>query len=194
MQASPELRLMLAPAGEYARLAALGRESTTFRALSRPALSLLIVGAASGAASTGRVDAQVVLSGALCWSFAIAIQVMASILLVRSAPDRHLDVRRSLELWFLGHAPWSLWILTVAAVVFTVPALVSLEVALLSATVPSVWTAAVVYAFGRHVLRSDRRRALWQTAVHQAVTWSSIIGYLSVVTQIWPRILGQLAA
>jgi hypothetical protein len=153
----------------------------------------LILGAASGAAATGRVDGQVVLSGALCWSFVIGIQVAAAILLVQSAPARHVDLRRALELWFLGHAPWSLWMLTVAAVAFTVPAIVSLELGLLSATIPSLWTAALVGAFCRHVLRSDRRRALWQTAFHQAVTWSSIIGYLAVATQIWPRILGQIA-
>jgi hypothetical protein len=194
MRASPEVRLMLAPAREYARLASIGRETTVLRAMSRPALSLLIFGAASAIATTGRADLQVVLSGAICWGFVVAIQIIAALLLVRSNPNARLHAYRSLELWFLAHGPWSLWTLAAAAVAFSIPAIVSLEVMLLSAVAPTLWTMALVFAYCRQVLDVSVARALRLTVVHQGVTWALIIGYLAVTTQIWPRILGSLAA
>lgn len=185
---------MLAPAREYARLASIGRQPTVLRAISRPALSLLILGAASAIATTGRADLQVVLSGALCWGFVVVIQMLAALLLVRSNPNRRLHAYRSLELWFLAHGPWSLWTLAAAAVAFSIPGIVSLELMLLSALAPTLWTAALVFAYCRQVRGATPARALGLTAVHQGVTWALIIGYLAVATQIWPRILGSFAA
>lgn len=194
MQPSPELRLMLAPAREYARLAGQAQENRVHSAIARAALTLLVLGVASASASTGRVDAVIVASGAVCWSFVLAIQFAAALILIRSAPNRRLDVRRSVALWTLAHGPWSLWMLIGASAAFALPAVLSLEVILLSALAPTVWTAALMLAYCGRVLGDDRRRALWRTAAHQLVMWSCIIGYLALATQIWPRLLGRLAA
>jgi len=183
---------MLAPDREYARLAGVIEPAPTWRALSRPALTLLILGAASAAGSTGRVDAALVLSGTLCWSFVVAIQIAAAVVFIRSARPSDVDTRRALELLFLAHGPWSLWILAVAAAAMAVPSIVSLNVILAGALVPSAWTAALLVAFCRRVLNDDRRRALRRTAGHLAVTWAFILGYLAVATQLWPRILGRI--
>ena len=96
--------------------------------------------------------------------------------------------------WTLAHGPWSLWMLIGASAAFALPAVLSLEVILLSALAPTVWTAALMLAYCGRVLGDDRRRALWRTAAHQLVMWSCIIGYLALATQIWPRLLGRLAA
>ena len=194
MQPSPELRLMLAPAREYGRLAGQAHENRVAAAIARAALTVLILGVTSAFASTGRVDAPVVASGALCWSFVLVIQFAAALIVIRSAPNRRLDVRRSLALWTLAHGPWSLWMLIGASAAFVVPAMLSLDVVLLSALAPTAWTAALMLAYCGRVLGDDRRRALWRTAAHQLVMWSCIIGYLALATQIWPRLLGRLAA
>lgn len=184
---------MLAPAREYARLARLQPPGSAVRAASRPALTLLILGVASAAGSTGRVDAAGLLSGALCWSFAVVIQAAAALVLIRSARSPHLDLRASLELWFLAHGPWSLWTIGATAAAFAVPSIVSLDTFLVTALIPSAWTAALVFAFCRQVLGDDARRARYRTAAHQCVTWSLIVLYLALATQIWPRILGGIA-
>lgn len=193
MQASTELRLMLAPAREYERLARAARPGTVRGALARPALAHAILAAAVTIAATSSAEALTILSVGVCWIFVPGIQAGTAFLLVRPARVARVDALRAFELLSLAHGPWSLWMLAAAAVALAAPDIVSLFVILATALAPSAWTAVLMRACCERVLGLDRRRAIGWTLGHQCVTWSIIVAYLAAATQLWPRVLGGIA-
>ncbi|HLG57965.1 MAG TPA: hypothetical protein VI485_21645 [Vicinamibacterales bacterium] len=184
-----DVRLALAPLGTYRELAGLRVAGTWTRALERPAFVALLTGTLTAMSATGRVTLGLVLAGALCWSFAPALQMLAGAIIIRSAPGRSVGMVRVLELLFIGHLPWSLWLLVVFGL-FTFSTLpLSLTVVILSVIIPTVWTMRIVFAFCTTALGIDRRGAQIRTVVHQAIIWTFVLVYLFLVSGLVPRAL-----
>ncbi len=188
---TPDLRLLLAPSATYRSIAA-QPAATVSRAWMRVAARALIPAAIAGVATTisatGRISWSLALSGALCWSLLTVLQAATAAAVV--APSvRGTERARAFDLFFLGHAGWSLWLLVAAAAVFAAPLVVPLNLVLLSVLVPFVWTAFVVQAFFRHVVGLDRRRAIVRTAIHQTLTVLVILIYVGWAVQLWPRLI-----
>ena len=78
---------------------------------------------------------------------------------------------RALDLWFAGHAPYSIWLLTVAAVFATLP-FASLDGLIVLAVVPAAWTAVIVSAYCRTVLGTSRAGGRWRASLHFLVIWA----------------------
>ena len=89
---------------------------------------------------------------------------------ITSAPARRAGLPRALDLWFAGHLPYSVWLLTVAAAFAAAP-VASLDLLIALAVIPAAWTAVIDAAFCRHVLGSSRAGARWRAAVHFVVVW-----------------------
>jgi hypothetical protein len=144
-------------------------------------------------AATGRVTALDMALATLSWSFVPAIQLLAGMLLIASAPRRAVSVPRAIELFFACHAPWSLWLLFATAWIVLAPMpFPGLGVFALSALVPAVWTATIVSAFCRVALLDGAPRARLRTAAHQASTWTILLGYVFWSGGVWPRLLHAL--
>lgn len=192
-----ELRLLRAPSatyGEIAALPALPATESWVRALARVFAPAAIIGLATGAAATGRVSWELALSGAVCWSFVALLQMATAALLIASS-KRAVSWPRAVEFFFLGHAPWSLWLLTVSAAVVALPiARQYLNVILLTFLLPAVWSGIVILAFCRQILQLDRTRAIITTALHQIMTYALIVSYIAWAVQLWPRVLALLAS
>ena len=100
---------MGAPARVYAESIAspsLGR----WGVVSRPLLTALVMGTASAFAATGHVTLGLVASGLVCWSFVPLLQIATAVAIMGPRLSRPVPLARRLELWFMGHAPWTLWI------------------------------------------------------------------------------------
>jgi hypothetical protein len=185
---SPELRIMLRPALAYEALLAAPPHGP-FLALRRPALVALVIGTAIAVSATGRVTAWLVLDLALCWSFAPLLQVATAAVLLRS-PLSRVGTGVRMDLWFAGHGPWSLWLLAVAVCYASFPATRRIEYPILAtAIVPAAWTAIIGTAFCRTILLDTPARAWARVALHQAVTWTIVFGYITLASQLWPRFL-----
>jgi hypothetical protein len=156
-----------------------------WRVAARALIPAVIAGVATAVTSTGRISWSLALSGALCWSILAVLQAATAVSVV--APSlRGAPSSRGLELFFLGHAAWSMWLILGAAAVFGgAPS----SVVIVTALVPLVWTAVVVYAFFRQVAGLDAGLAFWRTAIHQALTGALILLYFAWAVQLWPRIL-----
>lgn len=209
---SPELAVMRAPMRGYARLVndtsfltwgSAPRRSlagalcppcaTALIALRRPALVAVILGAAMAIGATGHVTLSLWASTTACWSFATAIQLAVALAVIGVPARRVTGVARGLDLFFAGHAPWSLWLLAFAAWTVVVPPLEQLHFSRytnLTALIPLAWTARLVYAFHVQVLRCAPWTALRRTLLHQALTWGITI--LLVIRTVVPRAAGIL--
>jgi hypothetical protein len=183
---SPEIRAIIAP---FATYRALGRQEAPAGwsiALVRPALVAVVIGTSTAICATGRTTLSLVLSGTLCWSFLPAVQVLVAAAIIRSATRRPVSLARGIELLFISHGPWSLWLLTMTA--WTLAAGDDgppVDEVLLAAIVAAVWTAVIVFAFCSTVLETTIREAALRTVIHQAMIWTFVSAYVLLETPLW---------
>jgi hypothetical protein len=157
----------------------------------RVSIAPVIAGIVSGVSATGRVSWVLVLSGIVCWSCLAALQLMTAAVLI-GRDGKPIGYSRAFDLFFLGHAAWSLWLIAAGAYLFVAPDAMRRDNRLLiTAVVPIGWTALVVFSYCREILRLDRRRAALRTAVHQSLTVLIIAAYAAWAIQLWPRLLAR---
>jgi hypothetical protein len=185
---SPEIRLMIDPRGVYRALLRDADTVTPLTALRRPLLAALALGVAVSVAGTGRVTPALVASTTIMWSYVIVVQVLIALLVIATAPARTIGVPRALDLFFAGHAPWSLTALLAAA---WAPAPLSHPLWVLEVIVvaPLLLMPRIVAAFCREVLGLEAAAARRRTLIHQAITWSFALGLLDVQSALAPRVL-----
>ena len=106
---------------------------------------------------------------------------------IGSARSRRAGLLRALDLWFAGHLPYSLWLLTTAAAFAAAP-WASLDLLIVLAVIPAVWTAVIVAAFCRHVLGTSRAGARWRAAVHFVVMWAIALELVALSAGGWFQI------
>ena len=192
MTVSPELHVMLAPARAYASYLPAQAGSGFWIAIRRPLFVALIQGVAIAMTATRTVAAPVVISVAICWTATVAIQLAAASILIASAPHARVGPARAIDLLFLGHAPWSLWILGAAAALTWGPN-ASEWIMILTMVIPAAVTTRIVFAFARTVLGMDRRAAVRYAALHQIIIWIAIILFIATAVALWPRIISVFA-
>jgi hypothetical protein len=183
---SSDLHLALAPAATYRRLIESGAHGTWRAALAPLVFSLLLIGSTVAILAVRRVTIGLLATIAASWSFAVLIQALAALLLIASSRRRSVGRARAFELLFRGHAPWSLWLLGVAAVGMMGSPPIGLILA--TAVVPLGWTAIVVSAFCRSVLGTTPDGARLRAAAHQACIIAIMLCYIAWAAGGWFRI------
>jgi hypothetical protein len=165
---------------------------TPLTSLRRPLLVGLVLGVSAAMGATGRVTPALLLSTTLCWSFVVVLQAAIALALIAGPARRTVGIARALDLFFAGHAPWSLWML---AVVAWAPSPVGrpFTPVLIAALIPLVLTPRIVSAFFREVLEMDPRHAVSRAAAHQAVTWLTFVILYGTAVQLVPRVIEWLA-
>ncbi len=147
----------------------------------------MIAGVVTGLSATGRVSWSLLGSGLICWSFLAAVQLVTAAVLI-GREGQSIGYTRAFELFFLGHAAWSLWLILASAYLFAAP-LPYESLLLVTAIVPAGWTAVVIFSYCRVVLGLSARRAARRTAAHQGLTFLVIATYVGWAIQLWPRVL-----
>jgi hypothetical protein len=184
-----DLRVALAPLETYRRLVAEPVRGSWLRALERLLLVAAIVGVSVTLSSARSAPLDLVLMGLLSWSFVPVLQLFAAVVLSVIPRTRSVGLARALELLFVGHLPWSLWVLTMTGLSAFTTLSLSLTVEVMSLLVPGVWTTVIVAAFCQAVLGCTPRGARVLTAAHQTATWTLFFTYVFLVSGIWPRVL-----
>ena len=179
---------MISPGETYALLARASGRGTRLTAIRRPILVAIVIGVSVAKAATGHITPALVATTILCWSFVVVLQVAIALGLMAGAARRTVGIARALDLYFAGHAPWSLWILAAAAWSPS-PIGRSLAPLLIAAVVPLVLTARTTNAFFREVLEMDPRHALARTVAQQAMTWGSFVILFGTAVAWMPRLL-----
>jgi len=189
---SPEILLMVSPRHTYAALARVPGRLTLLTALRRPLLVAIVLGVSAAMGGTGRVTPALVLSTTLCWIFVVGLQVAIALTLIAGPARRTVGLGRALDLYFAGHAPWSLWML---AAVAWAPSPIGrpLTPVLVAAAVPLILTPRILAAFFREVLELDPRDALVRTAAQQVLTWLTFGVLYGTAVALVPRVVEWFA-
>ena len=143
--------------------------------MQRCAAGLLVLGTVIALVSTGSATLQTVASAASYWLIVPLIQFALAFLLVITAPERRVSAARAVELMWVGHLPWTLWLLAVA-ILLALHAGVTLVMAA-AALIAAAWRGVVVCALCREVLGSSPRSAVIRASLHQAAALAIIFLY-----------------
>jgi len=194
MRLPRDLRLALSPTETYRQLIAEPVRGTWLRALERPALVAVIIGAGVTLSSARRVSLGLVLMGIVCWSFVPLVQWLIGLVIIGRARDDAMSVPRRVELLFAGHLPWSLSTLVMVGLYTFTRLPIGVAAQALGLLVPAVWTTVIISAFCRTVLGCPPARAHVLTAAHQAMTWTAFFTYVLLFSGLWARILALVGA
>jgi hypothetical protein len=185
---SPELGLILSPRQTYAALARAGARISWLTALRRPLLVALVFGAAIALAATHSVAPALVASTTLSWSYVVVLQLAIALPLLSGPARRTVGLARAVDLFFAGHAPWSIYVLLVAAWGLTPPTWPFWPMGV-AAIVPAVLTARIVRAFFEEVLALDAPAARRRTIVQQGITWTIFVAINWAASAFTPRVI-----
>ncbi|HEX9366395.1 MAG TPA: hypothetical protein VF921_07200 [Vicinamibacterales bacterium] len=183
---------MISPGETYASLARMPGRSTPLAALRRPLVVALVLGVTAAIGATRHLTPALLLSTTVCWSFVLVVQVAIALILIAGPARRTVGLARALDLYFAGHAPWSLWMLAAAAWAPS-PLGRPFTPLLIAAAVPIVLTPRILSAFFREVLEMDPRRAAARTAAQQVMTWVTFVLLFGTAVQLVPRVLEWFA-
>ena len=191
-----EIDLIRAPSVTYRRLTAERPREGAAIFFRRPLLVCLVLGVSVALGATGRVSTGLVLSAAAVWSFVPAVQLAALGVTTRLFTGRP-PARRTVDLFFMGHLPWSLWLIALSgAAALTFPDGVAgwpravVTAATCSIVVPIAATARIVRAYFAEIAGLPPGRARAATALYEGLVWGFAIAFASWAVQAGPRFLG----
>jgi hypothetical protein len=161
---STDARVAFAPETTYRAL--ITRTTIpAWRSLSRPALVLLVLAVGVPITAVHAITLDLMLRSAAVWSVIVLVQLAIGAVVIASAPARRVSFARAIDLWFAGHLPYSLLILSLP-IVTAFPIATPHELMGIAIIVPLVWTTFVVAAFCRVVLGLTPTGARWRVALH----------------------------
>jgi hypothetical protein len=188
---SLELDLMVAPRETYGALPR-GGDAALLTAVRRPLLAALLLGVSVAIAATHSVTPALVVSTTLSWSYVVVLQVAIALPLIAGPARRTVGLMRAVDLFFAGHAPWSIFALLAAAWGFVPPSAPAWPLAA-AAIVPWVLTVRCVAAFFTEVLALEPAAARRRTILQQAITWTVFVAVNWVASAFTPRLIGMAA-
>ena len=188
-----DVHVALFPDSTYRALVADNERVAAWRMLCRPLVVLIVIATAVPIMAVQRITLALFAFSIASFGFVLVIQMAVGVGIIASAPTRRASMPRALDLWFAGHVPYSLWLLTAAAVLAASP-WASLDGLIASAIVPAAWTAVIAAAFCRHVLGSSRAGARWRAAAHFIVMWLIALELVALSAGGWFQITRAVTA
>jgi len=187
----PELGLLLYPRATYAALVRARVAASAITAVRRPLLAAIVIGVSVSIAATGRATPGLVAATTISWSYIVLLQLAIAVPLIAGRVRGTIGLARAIDLFFAGHAPWSLFALAAAAWAPSQVGRPTWPLALVL-LVPLWLTPRIVSSFFAEVLGLDRRAARRAAIVHQAVTWTVFGVLFWMVNALSPRALDLL--
>jgi hypothetical protein len=163
---SAEAAVLFSPSSTFARVL----KAPTGHWLARPLLVLLIYGCGVSVMAAGRLTARLLLPAMVYATFVPLLQMASIAVTCRGAPG----FRRAVDLFFVGHAPWSLWVLGTAAMWGLFPPVTAYAHAgawRATALVALGWSCYIDYWFFRQIGRRPLAAAR-DLAVQRLLCWA----------------------
>jgi hypothetical protein len=184
---------MLNPAAAYRFLASEPSGGGIWLAFKRPLFVAFVLGCTMSLLASASLTLRLLGPAAIYWSF-VPLAGTGALAAVCRGDRRILSFPRTIDLFFTGHGPWSLWLIGLSAIrSFFAPArafsLTSVWLYGVSAMV-IVWSAYIDFCFFRLVFGRSRTRASRDLLLQRSISWSLIIAIFGEPA-IWPEIVGR---
>lgn len=178
---------MFHPLATYQQLRQTGNDGRwlLFR---RPLFVALILGAFISITASGRLSAPLILDGFVFWSFVPILQVLLVAGIVLAFARSQMPIPRVIDLFFMGHGPFLLWMLAICGSCLFFPLkqvyLWPTEwgwIVPLSLLVVWLWSIVTSFAFFKAALNLTTSRATALLTLYTVMFWGIIISYLFAV-------------
>jgi len=190
---SPDVWVLLRPAEAYQWLVRQGVDEGNWTAAQRPLFMVFLLGCLVSLVTAGSLSLRLFAAGAINAWFVPLLEIGVLAGVWRS--KRTIPFSRTVDLFFMGHGPWVLWLLVMCAIwafaspthgfVLTGRWMWSLLGVVL------VWSAYIDFCFLRHVLRESAARAAGKLLALRVITWS--IGLVIFGGgSLWPEMVRKL--
>jgi hypothetical protein len=188
---SDELRIMLRPVSTYRELSKAAVDSGVWAIIRRPLFVALVVGSFVSITVSGRLTISLLFDGMVFWSFVPILQgvLMSGIVVIFGR--RRLSSSKAVDLFFMGHGPWLMWLLAIAATCLFFPVKQFylwpihggwvLPVSLLGAW---IWSSVTTFAFLRGALELSKLCASVLLVLSTFLLWGIVISFLVVTESI----------
>jgi hypothetical protein len=171
---SPDVWVMLRPARAYQGLGRQAVAEGNWKAAQRPLFMVFVLGCLVSLVTAGSLSLRLFADGAMNALFVPLLELGVLAWLWRS--KRTVPFAQAVDLFFMGHGPWVLYLLIFSAIwAFASP----VHAFVLTARwmwwllgVMFVWSAYIDFCFLRYVLRESVARAGGRLLVLRAITWS----------------------
>jgi hypothetical protein len=185
---SLDAHVLVRPAREFQSLAsvhAAQSRSSFWVAARRPLFLTFVLACGVSLIATSVASLRLIATSGFYWCFVPVVEILALALVIwrrpESRPFAHL-----VDLFFTGHAAWTMYLLIVAALLAMLPPIywraVILGPGLIGITLVVVWSAYVDVCFFRHVCGVTLGRAIVNAALHRFVTWTLVLWIFAVPT------------
>jgi hypothetical protein len=170
---SPDVWVMLRPGEAYSWLVRQAAGEGTWGAAQRPLFMVLLLGCLVSLVTAGSLSMRLFGAGASNALFVPLLEIGVLAGLWRG--KRAVGFSRTVDLFFMGHGPWVLWLLVFCAIwAFASPILAFVLTGRwmwLLLGVVFLWSAYIDFCFMRYVLRERPSRACAKLLVLRAITW-----------------------
>lgn len=175
---SPEIWVMLRPSAAYAWLADSSASKEKWILARRPFFMALLIGCMVSLVTSQRLTLRHVVGGAVSGSLLLAWQITA--LAIVCGRERRKSFSRTVDCFFAGYGPWTLWILafsTVWAFLSSPHAFVfgGAGSILPTAGIVAFWSLYIHFRFFERVMQRSRSAAAWDVMRLWAMCWSVFI-------------------
>lgn len=165
---------MLRPSRVYLQLQNEAIEDDWRLAARRPLFVAILMGCMVSLLASERLTLRLIVGGAISATFILLTQVGALALVRRS--DSLVSRFRTVDLFFAGYGPWSLWMAGMSAAwAFASPAhalaWAGLPTILASASLVALWSACIDFCFFRSVLELTPTAAFVSLLLQRTVSW-----------------------
>lgn len=176
----------------YRQLSKAADDFRVWQMVRRPLFVALVVGSFVSITVSGRLTVSLVFDGMIFWSFLPILQAILMSCIVVLFGHRRIPTSKALDLFFMGHGPWLIWLLGIAATCLFFPVKQFylwpiqwgwiLPVSLLGAW---IWSSVTSFAFLREALEVSKLRAIALLVLYTLLLWGLVISFL-VVTETIP--------
>jgi hypothetical protein len=183
---------MFRPVSTYRELSQAADDVRVWQVVRRPLFVALVVGSFVSITVSGRLTVSLVFDGMIFWSFLPILQAILMSCIVVLFGHRRISTSKALDLFFMGHGPWLIWLLGIAATCLFFPVKQFylwpiqwgwiLPVSLLGAW---IWSSVTNFAFLREALEVSKLRAIALLVLYTLLLWGLVISFL-VVTETIP--------
>jgi hypothetical protein len=189
----PDVWVMLRPAGAYEGLARQAADEGKWAAIQRPVFMVFLLGCLVSLVTAGSLGLRLFAAGAVNALYVPLLEIGVLAGLWRA--KRTMGFARTVDLFFMGHGPWVLWLLAMCAIWTLAPPTQAFVLTrrwmwlLLALTV--AWSGYIDFCFLRYVLRESAARAGARLVLLRGITWS-----LGLVIfgggSLWPEMVKRL--
>jgi len=186
---SAEAQVLVRPTATYRALAGDATRSASW--WRRPLVLLLVLACGVSLFAAQRVTPRIIVDAAIGFAF-IPMSEAAGLAIVWARQRSLLPFARCLDVFFVGNAPWLVWLITITALASVAwPAYWDFRWFLMSLVPPIVWSAWLDIVFLRVVLGQPRGAVIRSLLVQRAVAWLLAFVYFLGIAE-WPDLAGLL--